>query len=101
MFREHNSYGMTFGLASVKLAQAIMVFKGILITACNAFKCRFDHIVNFVTFAYHHKQYEILNYYQLYGCHVSGNHTVESPVVHFVLFLSQLHKESWLGFVEE
>ena len=91
MLSEHCSesiilYGVTLGNIS---------------TACNAFKCRFDHIVNFVTFAYHHKQYEILNYYQLYGCHVSGNHTVESPVVHFVLFLSQLHKESWLGFVEE
>lgn len=41
----------------------------------------FDHIVNFFTFAYHHKQYEIINYYQLYGCHIPGNHTVESSVM--------------------
>jgi hypothetical protein len=61
----------------------------------------FDQTPNFVTFVHPVEQYEILNYYQLYGCHVPGNHSVESQVVQFVLFFGQLYKESWLGFVEE
>ena len=32
MFWEHNSYGVTFGLACASFAQTNMVIKGILIT---------------------------------------------------------------------